>query len=93
MHHFFIVLNDDDGVAQVAQLLQDADEARCVAAVEADAGFVEDVERADEGAAQTCGKVDALAFAAAEAIAQAVECEVVEAYVAKELQATAYFCE
>ena len=45
----FVVFNDDDGVADVTQLLQHAYEAFGVAAVHADGGFVEDVEGADEG--------------------------------------------
>ncbi len=42
-----VVLDDEDGVAEVAEVLHDADELGGVAGVEADAGFVEDVECAD----------------------------------------------
>ena len=43
-----IVLDDQDGVAEVAQGVKDADELGGVAGVEADAGLVEDVEGADQ---------------------------------------------
>ena len=47
-HHVAVVLDDDDGVADVAQRLEAAYEALVVALVEADAGLVEDVEDVDE---------------------------------------------
>ena len=47
-----IVLDDEDGVAEIAQLFQDVDEARGVARVQADGGLVEHVERADEARAE-----------------------------------------
>src|ERR1700722_1703603 len=47
-----IVLDDEDGIAEVAEVLHDADELGGVSGVEADAGFVEDVEGADETGAQ-----------------------------------------
>ena len=47
-----VVLDDEDGVAEVAEVLHDADEFGGVAGVEADAGFVEHVECADEARAE-----------------------------------------
>ena len=47
-HHVAVVLDDNDGVAQIAQLLQRTDEAVVVALVQSDAGLVEDVEHVDE---------------------------------------------
>ena len=41
---FFIVLDDEDRVAQIAQLFERFDEAGVVALVQADGGLVEDVE-------------------------------------------------
>src|SRR5690606_19463945 len=41
-----VVLDDEDGVAEVAQVLEGANEALVVALVEADAGLVEDVHDA-----------------------------------------------
>ena len=73
------MLDDEDGVAEVAQLVQDADELGGVARVQADGGLVEDVERADEAGAERGGELDALRFAAGEGGGEAVEGEVVEA--------------
>jgi hypothetical protein len=86
---FLVVLYDDDGVAQVTQLLQDVDEELRVARVQADAGFVEDVHGAHQGAAQRGGQVDALAFAAREGVAEAVEGQVAQSDVVQEAQARA----
>ena len=63
----FLVLDDEEGVALVAEAVHDVDEASDVARVEADAGFVEDEERVDQGGAEAGGEVDALDFAAARA--------------------------
>ena len=43
-----VVFDDEDGVAEVAEVLHDADELGGVSSVEADAGLVEDVEACDE---------------------------------------------
>ena len=84
-----VVLDDEDGVAEVAQVFEDADELGGVAGVEADGGLVEDVERADEAGAERCGELDALGFAAGEGGAEAVEGEVVEADLVEEVDALA----
>jgi hypothetical protein len=42
------VLDDEHGVAEIAETLQRPDQLPVVALVEADRGFVEDVEDADE---------------------------------------------
>ena len=47
-----VVLDDEDGVAEVAQGVEDADELGGVAGVQADGGLVEDVECADEAASR-----------------------------------------
>jgi hypothetical protein len=47
-HHLLVVLDDEDGVAEVAQALERGDQLAVVALVEADRGLVEDVEDAHE---------------------------------------------
>ena len=84
-----VVLDDEDGVAEVAEVLHDADELGGVAGVQADGGLVEDVERADEARAERCGELDALRFAAGERGGEAVEGEVVEADLVEEVDALA----
>ena len=78
-HDGFLVLDDDEGVALVAEAVHDADEALDVAGVEADGGFVEHEEGAGERGAEAGGEVDALDLAAGERAGGAVEGEVAEA--------------
>jgi len=47
-HHLLVVLDDKDGVADVAEAPERVDQSRVVALVEADRRLVEDVEDADE---------------------------------------------
>ena len=78
-HGVFVVFDDQDGVAAVTQALERADEPVVVARVQADARFVQDVERAREGRAELRRETDALGFAAGERIGSTVEREVAEA--------------
>ena len=84
-----VVLDDEDGVAEVAELFHDVDELGGVAGVEADGWFVEDVEGSDEAGAERRGELDALGFAAGEGAGEAVEGEVVEADLVEEVGALA----
>ena len=61
-HHVLIVLHDDDGVAQIAQLLERTDESLVVALVQTDGGLVEDIEHIDELRTDLSGQADALAL-------------------------------
>ena len=74
-----IVLDDQQGVAQIAQALQNFDQAVRVARMQADGRLVEHVERADQMRAQRSGQLDALRFAAGKRGSEPVEREVVEA--------------
>src|SRR5690606_12157412 len=47
----FVVLDDQDGVADVGEVSEGGDESVVVALVQADGGFVEDVAAADEAGA------------------------------------------
>jgi hypothetical protein len=47
-HRLLVVLDDDDGVAEIAKLLERGEEPRVVALVQADRRLVEDVQHADE---------------------------------------------
>jgi hypothetical protein len=74
-----VVLDDDHGVAEVAQPLERLDQPRVVALVQADRRLVEDVEHADEPGADLRRQPDALRLAAGQRAGGAVEREVVEA--------------
>ena len=90
---FAIVLDDEQRVAEVAQFFECDDEAAVVARVEADRGFVEDVQHAAEAAADLAGEADALGFAAGERGGGAAECEVIEADVDEEREAVVDFAD
>ena len=88
-HGVLVVLDDDQGVAQVAQVLQRADQAVVVLGVQPDAGFVEDVQHAGQPAADLGGQPDALRLPAAQGVRGAVQAQVVQADVHQEFQAGA----
>src|SRR5712691_4313409 len=76
---FFIVLDDEDGVAEIAKMFERAEEARVVASVKTDARLVEDIKNAAKTRADLRGEADALGFAAGESGGRAVEAEIAEA--------------
>ncbi len=82
-----VVLDDDQGVAEVLEPQQGLDQPLVVALVQADRGLVEHVEDADEAGADLGGQADALGLAARQRPGGPVEGEVVEAHVEQELQA------
>ena len=92
-HDVGIVLDDENGVSQVAQAVQDLDQPVGVAAVQADGRLVEHVERADQTRAERGCQLDALRFAAGERRGEAIEREVFEADVVQEAQALLNFGE
>ena len=81
-----VVLDDDDGVAGVAQVLQRGEQAAVVALVQADRRLVEHVEHAGQAAADLAGQADALALAAGQRAGVAGERQVVEADVDQEAE-------
>jgi hypothetical protein len=87
------VLDDQHAVAQVAQARQRRQQPRVVALVQADRRFVQDVEDADQRAADLRGQPDALRFAARKRRGRAVERQVVDADVVEERQAVARFAQ
>ena len=83
----FIVLHDQDRVAEIAQLAERVQQTGVVALVQPDRGFVEDVEHPDETAADLGGQADPLRFATGQRHGRALEGEVVEPDVLQEPQA------
>ncbi len=81
-----VMLDDDDGVAEIAQAAEGDEQPVIVALVEADAGLVEHVEHAGEAGADLAGEADALALAAGERARGAVEVEIVEADIVEEAE-------
>ena len=86
-----VVLDDDDRVAEVAQVLQRVEQARIVALVQADRGLVEHVEHAGQARADLRGEADALALAARQRAGVARQRQIVEADIVQEAQPLADF--
>ena len=85
-----IVLDDENGVAQVAQLFQDVNQPGRVARVQADGRLVEHVKRAHQPRAERGGQLNALRLAAGERGGQPVEGEVLQAHRIEKLQPLAH---
>ena len=73
-----VVLDDDDGISQIPQPPQRADEPVVVALMQPDARLIEHVKTARQPAADLRGQPDALRFAAAQRPAFAIQREVAE---------------
>ena len=74
----FVVLDDQDRIAQVAQGFESLDQALVVALVQADRGLIEHVEHAAQPRADLRGQANALAFAAGERRGIAVQRQIAE---------------
>ena len=90
LDHLAVVLDEDQRVAQVAEVLQSASsKPGVVARMEADRRLVEDVEDARQAAADLAGQADPLALAAGERRRAAGQAQVIEADVDQELEPVA----
>ena len=89
----FIVLDDEDGVAEIAQMLERAEQARIVAGMQTDGWFVENVENAAKARADLRGEADALRFAAGKSGGGAVQAEIAEADGQQKIEALGDFFE
>ena len=81
-----VVLDDQDGVAQVAQPGQGRDQLGVVALVETDRRLVEDVQDAHQGRPDLGGQADPLRLAAGQGHARPVEGQVVQPDVDEEAE-------
>ena len=91
--HLAVVLDQQQGVAQVAELLQASEQAAIVAGMQPDGRLVEDIEHAAQPAADLGGQADALHFAAGERAGRPGQRQVVQAHVDEELDAVANLAE
>ena len=82
-----VVLDDDEGVAEVAQPRQRVDQPAVVALVEPDRRLVEDVEHADQARPDLRGQPDALRLATGQRRRRPRQRQVVEPDVEQEAQA------
>jgi hypothetical protein len=81
-----VMLDDEHGVAEGFQALQGFEKAVVVLLVEADRGLVEDIKDAREAGADLTGETDALALAARERAAGAIEVKIVEPDIVEKAQ-------
>ena len=84
--HVFVVLDHQHAVADVAQVLQRADQAVVVALMQANAGFIQHIHHARQARADLAGQSDALRLAARQRFGAAVQAQIVQAHVVQELQ-------
>ena len=89
--HLAIVLDQQQGVAQIAEFLQGGQQPGVVAGVQADRRFIEHIEHSAQPAADLGREADALHFAAGKRGGRPGEREVVEPHVDQELGAIADF--
>ena len=80
----FVMLDDDDSVAQVAQAAQRCEQAVIVLLVQADARLIEHIEHARQAGADLAGQADALALPAGQGSAGPVKVEIIEAHIVEE---------
>ena len=84
---FLIVLDHDDGIPEIAQPAQRAEQPRVVALMQADARFVQHVKNAGQPGTDLRRQPDSLRFAAGKRAALAIEREIAEADLDEKLQA------
>src|SRR5207248_8139043 len=85
-HRFLVVLDDDDGVAQIAELLERRQETRIVALMQPDRRLIENVQDADQPRADLRRETNALGLATRQRFGGASEREIVEPDVDQEPQ-------
>ena len=88
-NRFFIVLDHDDGIPKIAQSSKRSEQARVVALMQTDAGFIENVKNASQTGADLCREPYPLRFAAGKRAALAIQCEIAEPDLDEKLQARA----
>src|SRR5215207_1611649 len=91
--HFPIMLDQNQRVAEVAQLVQRLKQSAIVAGVQADGRLIEDVEYTRQAAADLARQADALGLAARQRRRRATERDVIEAHVNKKLQTVLYLAQ
>ena len=91
MHGFFVVLDHQHGVAEIAQLGERVEQLAVVALVQADRWLVQDIHHADQPGADLRGQPDALGLATRKRRRRAIERQVVQAHVEQEAEPVADF--
>src|SRR6185503_872745 len=82
-HDGGLVLDDNDGIAGVAEVFENANESFGIAWMQADTGFIENEQGIDEPRAEAGRKIDAFGFTAGQGAGRAIECEITEPHFVK----------
>jgi len=90
-HGPLVMLDDDDRVTQIAQPSERLQEPVVVALVQADAGFVQDIQDPHQPAPNLAGQADALRFPARQGGRGPFQGQVMQADVQQELQSAPHF--
>ncbi len=86
-HDFLVMLNDDQSVPQIAHLFQCGKKPVIVTGVQADRGFVQNIEHARELRTDLRSQADALILAPGQGGAGSAQSEVFQTHVRKKVQA------
>ena len=92
-HGIFVVFDDDECIAQVAQALEGFQELVVIPLMQADRRFVQDVEDADQARTDLGRQADSLGFAARQGPGRPRQSEIIEADGLQEIQAGLDFLE
>ncbi|MNK90822.1 hypothetical protein D3C87_1108900 [compost metagenome] len=84
--HVLVVLHHQHRVADVAQMLERADQAVVIALVQADGWLIEHIHHAGQPGTDLGGQPDALGLAAGERVGAALQGQVIQPYVVQEVQ-------
>ena len=90
-HGVFVVFHYENGIFEVAEMLQGGDELIVVALMETDARLIQNIEDALEAGADLGGEADALSFPAREGVGGATELQIAETDVLHKLDALTDF--
>src|SRR5690606_13146883 len=82
----FVVLDDDEGVSEVAQLHESLDEPAIVSLVQPDARFVEHIKHSRESRPDLGGETDALGLSTRERARRSRQTQVAETDLEQELE-------
>ena len=80
------MLDDQYGVAQIAELQKRVEKPPVITLMQADRGLIENVHDADQSGADLAGEADALGFAAGQRLRAAVQRQIVEPDVSEEAE-------
>src|SRR3954471_15538405 len=92
-HDFGIVFDNEYRIPDISQPQEDLNKALCIAWMQTNRRFVENVQCANERRTQRCGQLNALRFTSGESGCQALQCQILQSNVVEESQARANFPE